>query len=94
MTKFARLKHLIVIHILYWCVDRSGLTNLIVNYTKSLINVFCLFLDRFLDANPEGKVPVIKDGGKFVADSDVIAELLEEKFPEPSLKTPEDKSNV
>ncbi len=47
-----------------------------------------------MDANPEGKVPVIKDEGKFVADSDVIAQLLEEKFPEPSLKTPEGKVNV
>ncbi|KAG0600196.1 hypothetical protein M758_11G014800 [Ceratodon purpureus] len=48
----------------------------------------------FLDANPEGKVPVMKDDGKFVADSDVITQILEEKFPEPSLKTPEDKANV
>jgi glutathione S-transferase len=51
-------------------------------------------LHRFLDANPEGKVPVIKNEGKFVADSDVITQILEEKFPEPSLKTPEDKASV
>lgn len=56
----------------------------------------CIFvvLHRFLDANPEGKVPVIKNEGKFVADSDVITQILEEKFPEPSLKTPEDKASV
>jgi glutathione S-transferase len=48
----------------------------------------------FLDANPEGKVPVIKDGEKFVADSDVITQILEEKYPEPSLKTPEDKASI
>lgn len=48
----------------------------------------------FLDANPEGKVPVIKNEGKFLADSDVITQLLEEKFPEPSLKTPEGDSSV
>lgn len=42
----------------------------------------------FLEANPEGKVPVIKDDGKWVADSDVITELLEKKFPEPSLAAP------
>jgi len=56
----------------------------------------CIFvgLHRFLDANPEGKVPVIKNEGKFLADSDVITQLLEEKFPEPSLKTPEGDSSV
>lgn len=48
----------------------------------------------FLDINPEGKVPVIKDEGKFVADSDVITQLLEEKYPEPCLKTPEDKASA
>jgi glutathione S-transferase len=42
----------------------------------------------FLEANPEGKVPVIKDDGKWVADSDVITEILEQKFPEPSLAGP------
>lgn len=47
-----------------------------------------------MEANPAGKVPVIKDGDKWVADSDVITQLLEEKYPEPSLKTPEDKKSV
>eukprot|EP00249_Psilotum_nudum_P007628 c20707_g1_i1 orf=112-1008(+) len=48
----------------------------------------------FLEANPEGKVPVIKYEGKWVADSDVITELLEEKYPEPSLKTPAEKVSI
>jgi glutathione S-transferase len=48
----------------------------------------------FLEANPAGKVPVIKDGDNFVADSDVITQLLEEKHPEPSLKTPEEYASV
>jgi glutathione S-transferase len=47
-----------------------------------------------LEANPAGKVPVMKEGDKFVADSDVITQLLEEKFPEPSLKTPEEYASV
>lgn len=42
----------------------------------------------FLEANPEGKVPVIKDDGKWVADSDVITEILEKKFPDPPLAAP------
>ncbi|KAL9230540.1 hypothetical protein vseg_005878 [Gypsophila vaccaria] len=39
----------------------------------------------FLDVNPEGKVPVIKFDDKWIADSDVIVGLIEEKDPEPSL---------
>ncbi|GAB2286718.1 Glutathione S-transferase dhar1, mitochondrial [Dionaea muscipula] len=44
----------------------------------------------FLEVNPEGKVPVIKfdDDDKWIADSDVIVGLIEEKFPNPSLSTP------
>ena len=49
---------------------------------------------RFLEINPEGKVPVIKHEGKWVPDSDVITGIIEEKFPEPSLKTPEEKASV
>lgn len=63
----------------------------------AFVLITCLWtckLHRFLEVNPEGKVPVIKDEGKWVADSDVITQLLEEKFPEPSLKTPEDKASV
>ena len=45
----------------------------------------CLVVFRFLEVNPEGKVPVIKLDDKWVADSDVIVGLLEEKYPDPSL---------
>ena len=37
--------------------------------------------------NPEGKVPVIKWDDKWVADSDVIVVLIEEKYPDPSLSS-------
>lgn len=50
--------------------------------------------DWFLEINPEGKVPVIKHEGKWVSDSDVITQIIEEKFPEPSLQTPEGKASV
>ncbi|XVE69075.1 hypothetical protein DITRI_Ditri09bG0120600 [Diplodiscus trichospermus] len=42
----------------------------------------------FLEISPEGKVPVVKFDDKWVPDSDVIVGILEEKYPEPSLKTP------
>ncbi|KAG2313341.1 hypothetical protein Bca4012_027905 [Brassica carinata] len=48
----------------------------------------------FLDISPEGKVPVMKLDGKWVADSDVIIGILEEKYPEPSLKTPPEFASV
>nr|BAJ23959.1 dehydroascorbate reductase [Malpighia glabra] len=48
----------------------------------------------FLEISPEGKVPVLKLDDKWVADSDVIVGLLEEKYPEPSLKTPPEFSSV
>ncbi|BFI27997.1 glutathione dehydrogenase/transferase [Marchantia polymorpha subsp. ruderalis] len=48
----------------------------------------------FLEANPEGKVPVIKHEGKWIADSDVITALLEDLYPEPSLKVPDEKKSV
>lgn len=53
-------------------------------------------LFRLLDANPEGKVPVIKfkDDGKWIADSDVIVGLLEQRYPVPSLATPPQFSSV
>jgi glutathione S-transferase len=52
------------------------------------------FLDRFLEVNPEGKVPVLKIDEKWVSDSDVIVEKLEEKYPEPSLATPPEFASV
>ncbi|KAL2642409.1 hypothetical protein R1flu_009996 [Riccia fluitans] len=48
----------------------------------------------FLEANPEGKVPVIKHEGKWIADSDVITVLLEELYPEPSLISPEETKTI
>lgn len=48
----------------------------------------------FLDVNPEGKVPVLKHEGKWVPDSDVIARILEEKYPEPPLAAPQEKAAV
>ena len=40
---------------------------------------------RFLEVNLEGKVPIIKLDDKWVADSNVIVGLLEERYPQPSL---------
>lgn len=54
-----------------------------------LFNVF-----RFLKISPEGKVPVVKFDEKWVPDSDVITQSLEEKYPEPPLATPPEKASV
>lgn len=48
----------------------------------------------FLDINPGGKVPVLKNEGNWVPDSDAITKLLEEKYPEPSLVAPPEKYSV
>jgi len=37
------------------------------------------------DKNPSGKVPVIEDGGWVLAESAVIGEYLEERYPDPPL---------
>lgn len=51
--------------------------------------------DWFLKISPEGKVPVFKgDDGNWVADSDVITQIIEEKYPDPSLVTPPEYSSV
>ncbi|KAH7307755.1 hypothetical protein KP509_22G075700 [Ceratopteris richardii] len=50
--------------------------------------------DWFTEVNPEGKVPVIKHEGKWVPDSDVITQIIEEKFPEPPLQTPAEKASA
>ncbi|XP_018860724.2 glutathione S-transferase DHAR2-like [Juglans regia] len=58
-----------------------------VPYELRLINV----TDKpgwFLEVNPGGKVPVVKFDDKWVADSDVIVGILEERYPEPSFITP------
>ncbi|CAH2067381.1 unnamed protein product [Thlaspi arvense] len=62
-------------------------------YKTHLINVS----DKphwFLNVSPEGKVPVVKLDGQWVADSDVIVGLLEDKYPEISLKTPPEFASV
>ncbi|PKA51918.1 Glutathione S-transferase DHAR2 [Apostasia shenzhenica] len=49
----------------------------------------------FLKISPEGKVPVLKiDEDKRVSDSDVIAQIIEETYPNPSLVTPPEKASV
>ncbi|XP_050374522.1 glutathione S-transferase DHAR3, chloroplastic [Argentina anserina] len=50
--------------------------------------------DWLLKINPEGKVPVVKLDDKWIADSDVITQILEDKYPEPPLTTPPDKASV
>lgn len=51
-------------------------------------------MSRFLKINAEGKVPVVKLDEKWVSDSDVITQSLEEKYPDPPLRTPPEKASV
>ncbi|KAM0034001.1 putative glutathione dehydrogenase (ascorbate) [Helianthus debilis subsp. tardiflorus] len=53
-----------------------------------------LVLRRFLSISPEGKVPVAKVDDKWIADSDVITQTVEEKFTDPSLVIPPEKASV
>ncbi|KAM7265298.1 hypothetical protein ACFE04_002981 [Oxalis oulophora] len=48
----------------------------------------------FLEVSPEGKVPVVKIDDKWVADSDVIVGIIEDKYPQPSLLTPPEFASV
>uniref|UniRef100_M4E476 GST N-terminal domain-containing protein n=2 Tax=Brassica TaxID=3705 RepID=M4E476_BRACM len=48
----------------------------------------------FLKISPEGKVPLVKFNEKWVLDSNVITQSLEEKYPEPPLTTPPEKASV
>jgi len=63
-------------------------------------NFFCIlpylsdFHTRFLKISPEGKVPVAKLDEKWVADSDVITNSVEEKYPDPPLATPPEKATM
>lgn len=41
--------------------------------------------DELLRANPRGEVPALVDGEAVISDSKVIAEYIEEKFPDPPL---------
>eukprot|EP00898_Chlorokybus_atmophyticus_P003602 jgi/Chlat1/4242/Chrsp27S00317 len=50
--------------------------------------------DYFIEKNPSGLMPVLRDGEKWIQDSEKIIQYLEEKFPEPSLKTPEEFKSV
>ncbi|CAN6201984.1 unnamed protein product [Urochloa humidicola] len=50
--------------------------------------------DWLFEINSEGKVPIVKLEDKWIADSDVITQTLEEKYPEPPLATPPDKASV
>ncbi|KAH1226475.1 Glutathione S-transferase DHAR3, chloroplastic [Glycine max] len=49
---------------------------------------------KFLKVNPDGKVPVIKFDEKWVPDSDIITQTLEEKYPSPPLLTPPEKATA
>lgn len=49
---------------------------------------------RFSEVNPEGKVPLIKFDDKWIADSDVIVGIIEEKYPNPPLAPPPEVSSV
>jgi glutathione dehydrogenase/transferase len=50
---------------------------------------------RFLKMNPEGKVPVFNGGdGKWISDSDVVVQVIEEKHPNPPLVTPPEYASV
>jgi glutathione S-transferase len=49
---------------------------------------------RLFEINPEGKVPIVKLEEKWIGDSDVITQTLEEKYPEPPLATPPEKASV
>ncbi|KAL8533385.1 hypothetical protein ACS0TY_009681 [Phlomoides rotata] len=48
----------------------------------------------FSEVNPEGKVPIIKFDDKWIADSDVIVGIIEEKYPNPPLTPPPEVSSV
>jgi glutathione S-transferase len=41
------------------------------------------------EKNPTGKVPVLEEDGRLLAESAVIMEFLEERYPEPSLLPPD-----
>ncbi|CAK9176530.1 unnamed protein product [Ilex paraguariensis] len=48
----------------------------------------------FLEVNPEGKVPAIKIDDKWIADSEVIVDLIEKKYPNPPLSPPPEVASV
>jgi glutathione S-transferase len=50
--------------------------------------------DWFMQKNPKGLMPVLRDGEEWIQDSDKIAEHLEKKYPEVSLATPQEFKQV
>eukprot|EP00850_Spirogloea_muscicola_P012342 SM000079S22460 [mRNA] locus=s79:289865:291848:+ [translate_table: standard] len=48
----------------------------------------------FMDHNPQGLMPLLRDGDQWIQDSEKIYQHLEKSYPEPSLKTPEQYKNV
>ncbi|KAI3991538.1 hypothetical protein MKX01_017157 [Papaver californicum] len=48
----------------------------------------------FLEANPEGTLPVVNFDGKWVPDLEVITQALDEKYPDSSLVTPSEFASV
>jgi len=51
---------------------------------------------EYLKINPLGKIPALDADGLYIAESEVINEYLEEKFPSPPLlpKSPEERAKV
>lgn len=67
----------------------------IVIHVMLILQWFLPYIEsRFLKVSPEGKVPLIKLDEKWIPDSDVITQALEEKFPEPPLATPPEKASM
>lgn len=66
-----------------------------IPYTRNYID-FDNKPQWLLDVNPNGSVPVMKDNatGAWITDSGVIADTLEEKFPDPKLGTSESAPQV
>lgn len=60
-----------------------------LDYERNYID-FAKKPDWLLEVNPDGSVPVVKDGEKWVVDSGTICDYLEEKHPQPSVPTDEE----
>ncbi|MFS7994451.1 putative glutathione dehydrogenase (ascorbate) [Helianthus anomalus] len=48
----------------------------------------------FLVVNPDGKIPLAKFDDKWISDSNVTVDLIEEKYPHTSLATPPELASV
>ncbi|MFS7951290.1 putative glutathione dehydrogenase (ascorbate) [Helianthus anomalus] len=49
---------------------------------------------RFLEVNPDGKVPLAKFYENWISDCDAIVGLIEDKYPDPSLATSPELASV